>query len=175
MIRIKTARGRGGYVRNCWFKEIKADTIEREAIWINMMYTGGDRLPAQEINSETPVIENLHYENIQCAYSKRNVVQIIGIPEMPVKNVILKELYLTGKSGIEISDAKIIQLDSLVISCEKGPLAIIMYSDSISVLDLEMLKWDETVVPITIKETNNLNMEKVNLYQTQMCSILIPP
>ncbi|MBN1414251.1 MAG: hypothetical protein JW973_04060 [Bacteroidales bacterium] len=36
-----------------------------------------------------------------------------------------------------------------------------MYSDSISVLDLEMLKWDKTVVPITIKETNNLNMEKV--------------
>ena len=109
-IRIKTARGRGGYVRNCWFKYITADTIEREAIRINMMYTGGDRLPKQEVNEGTPVIENIHYENIQCAYSKRHSIQIIGIPESPIRNVSLKNINLKGMQGVEIRDAANIRL-----------------------------------------------------------------
>jgi hypothetical protein len=161
VIRIKTARGRGAYVKNCWFKDISADTIEREAIRINMMYTGGDRLPAQEVNSGTPVIENLHYENIKCDYSKRNVIQIVGIPEMPVRNVTLKNINLKGNSGIEISDAKNITLDSLSISNDKGSFAKISFCDSITINNIEIVSTDEDEIPFIINDVDNSSLENV--------------
>jgi polygalacturonase len=158
-IRIKTARGRGGYVRNCWFKDIVADTIQREAIRINMMYTGGDRLPEQEINDGTPVVENIHYENIQCQYSKRNIIQIIGIPEMPVKNVSLKNLSLAGSLGIDIRDAVQISMDSLSVSNENGSIASVSYSDSIMIKNLNILQTPDNKIPVVFKEVNHSVLE----------------
>jgi polygalacturonase len=154
-IRIKTARGRGGYVRNCWFKDISADSIEREAIRINMMYTGGDRLPAQAVDASTPVVENLHYENIKCDYSKRNVIQIVGIPEMPVKNVTLKNIQLKGRKGIEINDAKNITLDNLIISNEEGSFTSISYCDSITINNIEIVSTDEDTTPFIFTDVSN--------------------
>ena len=138
-IRIKTARGRGGYVKNCWFKNISADSIEREAIRINMMYTGGDRLPALKVTSGTPV--------------------------MPVKNVTLKNINLRGRTGIEISDAKNITLDNLSISDEKGSFTKISFCDSITVNNIEIINTDENKVPFIINDVDNtsLNNVKYNL------------
>ncbi len=161
VIRIKTARGRGGYVKNCWFKDISADTIEQEAIRINMMYTGGDRLPAQGVDAGTPVIENLHYENITCDFAKRNVIQIVGIPEMPVQNVTLKNIALKGRTGIAISDAKNITLDNLSISNEKGAFAKVSFSDSIFINDIEIEGTDKSETPFIIKDVTNLMLEDV--------------
>jgi len=161
VIRIKTARGRGAYVKNCWFKDIKADTIEREAIRINMMYTGGDRLPAQEVNAGTPFIENIHYENIKCGYSKRNVIQIIGLPEMPIKNVTLKNIELSGKTGIDIRDAKNISLDSLSISNETGTFMKIAYSENIAVDNIEIISTDKNKIPFVFKDVEKSSLENV--------------
>jgi polygalacturonase len=161
VIRIKTARGRGGYVKNCWFKDISADTIEREAIRINMMYTGGDRLPAQEVNPGTPVIENLHYENIHCDFAKRNVIQIIGIPEMPVKNVALKNIKIGGNRGIEIRDAKNIILENLFVSNKEGSFANISFSESITMNHIEIVNTDETNIPFVIHAVQNSSIENV--------------
>jgi polygalacturonase len=161
VIRIKTERGRGGYVKNCWFKDISADTIEREAIRINMLYHGGNRVPAQEVNAGTPVIGNLHYENISCDYSKRNVIQIVGIPEMPVNNVTLKNINVSGRMGVEISDAENIRLENLSVSNEKGAFTEISYSDGIVVSNIEILGTDENKVPFVFTDSRNVKLEKV--------------
>ncbi len=136
-LRIKTQRGRGAYVKNCWFKNISADSIEREAIRINMLYHG-DRLPAQEVTEETPYIENIHFENVSCEYSKRNIIQIIGIPEMPVKNVTFKNISVAGKKGMDIRDAKNVSFENLTLSNIEGPLASIIYSDSLMIDGLKI-------------------------------------
>ncbi len=160
-IRIKTGRGRGAYVRNCWFKDIQADSIEREAIRINMMYTGGDRLPAQVVNSGTPVVENLHYENISCDYAKRNVIQIIGIPEMPVSNVTLKNIRVSGNKGIEIRDAKNITMENLAIANNKGSFANISFSENININNIEILNTDENEIPFVMNDVNNTSLKNV--------------
>lgn len=166
-IRIKTARGRGGYVRNCWFKDIVADTIEREAIRINMMYTGGDRLPKQEVNEGTPVIENIHYENIRCQYSKRNIIQIIGIPEMPVRNVFFKNINLEGNLGIEIRDAVHVQLDSLSVANVNGSLASVSFSDSVEINNLTVLKTPGDKIPVVFKEVNNSTLKGLKVTENE--------
>lgn len=161
VIRIKTARGRGAYVRNCWFKDISADTIEREAIRINMMYTGGDRLPDLAVDDGTPVVENIHYENISCEYSKRNVIQIVGIPEMPVNNVTLKNINLGGKTGVEISDAKNITIENLSTSNDEGAALDITYSDQISIMGIEVRQADKSTPPFQLNEVSNIDIGDV--------------
>lgn len=161
VIRIKTARGRGGYVKNCWFKDIKADTIEHEAIRINMMYTGGDRLPAHEVNEGTPVIENIHYENIYCEYAKRNVIQIRGIPEMKVNNISLKNIHIGGNKGIEIIDANNIKLDQISIANKKGPVANVSFSNEVFIDDLTIVATDESKTPILIHSLTNSSIKNV--------------
>ena len=167
VIRIKTARGRGGYVRNCWFKDIKADTIEKEAIRINMMYTGGDRLPKKEIDDGTPVVESIHYENIQCQYSKRNIVQIIGIPEMKVKNITFKNLNLAGNLGIEIRDAEQINIDSISVSNRIGSSVELSYCDSINIQNIEILQAPKDIIPIVLNDVHNSNFEGLKTVKTE--------
>jgi polygalacturonase len=161
VIRIKTDRGRGGYVRNCWFRDISADTIQAEAIRINMLYSGGDRLPSRDITDETPVIENLWYENINCLYSKKNVIQIKGIPEMPVKNVTMKNINIGGALGIDINDAENIELRNLTISNEKGPFTKISYSEGISITKIKIVSTDVNETAFIINSSRNITLNEV--------------
>ncbi len=166
VIRIKTDRGRGAYVRNCWFKDISADTIQREAIRINMLYSGGDRLPEQEVNSGTPVVENIHYENISCEYAKRNIIQIIGLPEMPVNHLYLKDINLGGKHGIEISDAKNITFENLTISNDVGSPASISFSDSIIINNLKITGTAPEKLPVLLNDISHAQLTKFE-YNTE--------
>ncbi len=166
VIRIKTDRGRGAYVRNCWFKDISADTIQREAIRINMLYSGGDRLPEQEVNSGTPVVENIHYENISCEYAKRNIIQIIGLPEMPVNHLFLKDINLGGKHGIEVSDAKNITFENLTISNDVGSPASISFCDSIIINKLKITETSPENMPVLLNDVSHAQLSNFE-YNTE--------
>ncbi|WP_051539028.1 glycosyl hydrolase family 28 protein [Prolixibacter bellariivorans] len=164
VIRIKTDRGRGAYIRNCWFKDISADTIQREAIRINMLYSGGDRLPVQEVNSGTPVVENIHFENIRCAYAKRNIIQIIGLPEMPVNHVSFKNIELGGKLGIDVKDAKNITFDNLTISNKVGSPASISFSDSITIDKLKIAETAPEKLPILLNDVSHVQLTNLEYH-----------
>ena len=164
VIRIKTDRGRGGYIRNCWFKDISADTIQYQAIRINMLYSGGDRLPEQIVSSGTPVVENIHYENIKCKYAKRNVIQIIGLPEMPVNNVSFKDIELEGKLGIEINDAKNITFNNLTISNKVGSPVSISFSDSIMINKLKIAEKATEKLPIQLHDISHVQLTNLEYH-----------
>jgi polygalacturonase len=161
IIRIKTDRGRGGYVRNCWFKDIFADTIEQQAIRINMLYSGNERLPALEVNSTTPVIENIHYENIYCDFAKQNVIQILGIPEMPVNNITFKNIQLKGQKGIEIIDARNISLTNIAVNNTKGPAVSIAFSDSIQIEKFTIEGIHPELIPISVFDTRHFSLKNL--------------
>ena len=160
VIRIKTQRGRGGYVRNCWFKNISADTILQEAIRINMLYSGS-RLPAEDVSEDTPYIENINYENIRCDYSERNVIQIIGIPEMPVRNILFTDIELGGKQGIEITDAKDITFNNISISNTKGPFAEVKFSNNIAFDNVTVVKTDENTTPFVFQDVTDATLTRL--------------
>jgi len=160
MLRIKTERGRGGYVKNCWFEDMSADTIEREAIRINMLYHG-DRLPMELVDAGTPVIKNINFNNIRCSYSKRNIIQIRGIPEMPVSNVTFENIDLSGNKGIEISDAKSIYFNNTSAANQSGSFATISYSDSIFINNISIDGTDENEVPFIYTDVGNSGLQKL--------------
>lgn len=138
IVRVKTARGRGGVIENMWFREISADTIQQEALHINMLYTG-NRLPAEPVTNATPRIRNLHYSNISCSYGKKAAIEILGIPEMPVDNITFDSISIAAAKGIVCNDANNISFSNVSIRPTGGPV--------VSILDGEKIVLDGLVVP----------------------------
>ncbi len=126
IVRVKTARGRGGVIENLWFKDLRADTIEQQAVHLNMLYTGTKlRLPQQAVDETTPRIRNVHIENITCGYGKSNAVEILGLPEMNVEHITFKGLRMSAAKGINLQDVRNIRFENIEITPDKGPLVTI--------------------------------------------------
>lgn len=171
IVRLKTGRGRGAYIRNCWFKDLEADTIEREAIRINMLY-GNTSKEVQEVNEGTPIIENIHIENISCKYAKRENISIIGIPEMPIKNVTMKNIHIGGKTGVHISNAKNITIENLWTSNQKGSAITVDDCDSISINNLNITSTDLSSTPIVLTNVSNSSVTNFNTLPIELIKIV---
>lgn len=173
IVRVKTARGRGGVIENMWFRDISADTIEQEALHINMLYTG-KRLPAGTVTNATPRIRNLHYSNISCSYGKKAAIEILGIPEMPVENITFDSISIAAAKGIVCNDASNIRFTDVSVRPTAGPV--------VSILDGEKITFDGLIIAdgadpvmyvdgpktngIILKNTSTVNAKSVIRFST---------
>lgn len=135
VVRIKTTRGRGGMIENMWFKDLTGDSIQKEAIRINMRYNPQgpliDRLPAQPVTKTTPIIRNIYFENIQIRSGKGYSVELLGLPEMQIENISFKNVFLEASKGINISDVKSVIFQNSEIDSEEGPITQILESNNV--------------------------------------------
>lgn len=107
-IRIKANRDRGADVSNISFKDIDMDGVKTD-ILISEYYPRvlpPDPNPAQPITRLTPFFHDILIENVKAINSGTDGV-IIGLPESPVKGVVLKNVDLSGAKGMTISDAEV--------------------------------------------------------------------
>jgi polygalacturonase len=132
IVRIKTARGRGGIIENMWFSDLIGENIVMEALHINMLYTG-ERLPAQPVVSSTPSIRNIHFENIQCRSGKSYAIEILGLPEMPVKTVTFSNIVATTEKGINIADANDVSIMNSNFTTSTIPAINILESQNVTI------------------------------------------
>ena len=124
IVRIKTARGRGGVVEDLWFRNLVGEDIAREAIHVNMLYTG-ERLPAQPLSNATPTIRNIHYDNITCTSGKSYAIELLGLPERAIEGVYFDEINATAAKGMNFSDVNGVRLSNVSISAPLQPLITI--------------------------------------------------
>lgn len=162
MIRLKAERGRGGYVKNAWYENMRADTIEREAIRLNLLYHG-DRLPEKPVDETTPVFENINIKNITCTFSKRNAIQIVGIPEMPIKDVFIDSVIITANKGIEITDGKNIHISHANINATSTDLAIIEHSTNIKLEGITTDKVPDEHHPFVLNNSKDITLIDFNI------------
>lgn len=114
-IRIKTTRGRGGVVEDIRVDNIIMKDIRREAIVLNMFYQKSDPEPVSE---RTPQFRNIHFSNIT-AHAKQ-ALRIIGVDEMPVKNVTFQDIQFEAETGIEMREADHIAFHNVSINVKQG-------------------------------------------------------
>jgi polygalacturonase len=155
IVRVKTARGRGGTIENMWFRELSADTIEQEALHINMLYTG-KRLPPEPVTNTTPRIRNLHYSKISCSFGKKGAIEILGLPEMPVENVTFDSIFITAAKGVICRDAKNIQLKNVFVRPQSGPLIDILDGEKITIDGLEVPDGADPVLYVDGAKTSEI-------------------
>lgn len=132
VVRLKTARGRGGAVENMWFDNLTGEDILKEALHLNMLYTG-TRLPEQPVSRSTPSIRNIHFKNISIVSGEGYALEILGLPERYVENISIENLNASSVRGINLNDALGVTIRSSKVSAASGPaLKILDCSDIVS-------------------------------------------
>ncbi len=142
-LRFKTARGRGGIVENIFINDIYMKDIPGEAILFDMYYMAKDPIPLEgekrelpkiemkAVDETTPVFKNFYISNVYCNGAEKGIY-LRGLPEMHVKNIVLENMVLQAKKGIDIQEASGITLRNItIISKETTPVIDIVQSDNL--------------------------------------------
>lgn len=107
-IRIKANRDRGNQVYNISFKDITMEDV-KTSILVSEYYP--KVLPEGEVASApvtrlTPFFHDITIENVNSVKSATAGV-IVGLPEAPVKNVVLKNINISAEKGMTIAYANV--------------------------------------------------------------------
>jgi polygalacturonase len=117
-IRIKSARGRGNDIGNFTYRDIKMDGVETP-IEITNYYTGMVKDdPGQPVTEHTPKFHDITIENLTATGAKRAAV-VMGLPESPIKNLVLKNVNISAATGMTVQNAQISE-DRVVITPASG-------------------------------------------------------
>jgi polygalacturonase len=117
-IRIKSARGRGNDIGNFTYRDITMEGVETP-IEITEYYTGMVKDdPGQPMAEHTPRFHDIVIENVTATGAKRAGV-VMGLPESPIKNLVLKNVYIDAQAGMTMQYAQVVA-DGLVITPAAG-------------------------------------------------------
>jgi polygalacturonase len=119
-IRIKANRDRGADVGNITYKDITMDGV-KNPILITEYYPRAGTLaevPAMPVTRLTPMFHDITIENVT-ATNSGNDGSIVGLPESPVLNLTMKNVHLSGKTGLLIAYAKV-TTDDLAVTAATG-------------------------------------------------------
>lgn len=143
-LRFKSARGRGGIVEKIDVSNVCMADIVGNAIDFNMYYGGrapldengelteGERQPLP-VDEETPQFRDIHIENVVCR-GARSAVVLQGLPEMPIRDIFLRNVSITAQSGMTWMDAENIHCENIDIINSHGPVLNLFHTKD-SVID----------------------------------------
>ncbi|HCE42107.1 MAG TPA: endopolygalacturonase [Lentisphaeria bacterium] len=110
-IRFKSRRGRGGIVENVRVQSIVMDDVKTPIV-ANLFYVCGARgearvadLHAYPVDETTPRMERLHFSQITAKRAHHAAVFLYGLPEMPIKDVMLNEIDIQMSPDAKEGDA----------------------------------------------------------------------
>ncbi len=116
-IRLKSMRGRGGFVENVLVENVRLSGLRREAIVLNMFYGSST---AASRSDAPPVFRDIHIRHVTCE-SAGVAVAVRGLPEQPIERVVLEDLHLHAVEGIRCQDAHDLTFRSVNGTVEKEP------------------------------------------------------
>lgn len=143
-LRFKTTRGRGGVVENIFIKDIYMKDIPAEAILFDMYYMAKDpvalagekrelpRVEAKPVDETTPVFRNFHISNVYCSGSEKGIF-VRGVPEMHVQNIVLENMVLQARKGIDVQEATNITFRNIRLeTASTNPVVDVTQSDNLT-------------------------------------------
>jgi polygalacturonase len=124
-LRIKANRDRGNDVSNISFRDITMEDV-KTSILISEYYPKA--LPEGEVKAEpvqrlTPFFHNITIENVKSVNSPWAGV-IIGLPESPVKDVVLKNVDIQAQKGLQIAYADVTASNLKVTAAEGQSITV---------------------------------------------------
>jgi polygalacturonase len=120
-IRIKSARDRGALVEDVIYRDIRMKNVGT-AIYINMYYfdkAGAATRTTKPVTETTPIIRNVTIENVDVSKAK-TAGEITGLPEMPVSDVLMKNVTIDAGKGFTVKDAKNVRMEDVQIHAKEG-------------------------------------------------------
>jgi polygalacturonase len=120
-IRIKANRDRGNDVSNISYKDITMDGVTKASISISEYYPQvmpSGPVAAQPVGPLTPHFHNIRIENVK-GVNAAWAGAIVGLPESHVDDIVLKNVNIQAKKGLQIGYADV-TTDGLIISTTDG-------------------------------------------------------
>jgi polygalacturonase len=118
-VRIKANRDRGADVSNIVFKDLTMTNV-KTAILVSEYYPKvfpEGEVAAAPIGRLTPLFHDITIENVKATGSKTAGV-IVGLPEAPVKNIVLRNVDIQAQTGMRIAYAQVVAEDLKVTAAE---------------------------------------------------------
>ncbi len=124
-IRVKSNRDRGNDISDLSFKDITMDEV-KTSILISEYYPKvmpEGEVPAEPVGRLTPHFHNIRIENLKSTHSDWAGV-IVGLPESPVVDIVLKNISIQARRGMQIGYATV-EIEHGEISSDDGkPLSL---------------------------------------------------
>ena len=122
-IRLKSALGRGGYIKDIHVKNIVMSEIIRDCITISLNYGTKSFLDIADnitkyAKDDIPVIDGITVSEIRCDHSSR-FLHIDGLPLSPVKNVEISHCNATADNENEINNAEKVIFKQVTVNGRK--------------------------------------------------------
>jgi len=137
-IRLKTQRGLGAIVEDLTYENLTMKNV-KVAILITSYYPRIPESPrddpAQPAGPTTPIWRNIRIINVTSVGGKQ-AGRIIGLPEMPIQDIVLDHVNLSAQTGLQIVHAKGIQFVDSHVTAANGPV-LDSYDAEISGLDAQ--------------------------------------
>ena len=162
-LRFKTVRGRGGMVENIYVHNVNMKDIVSEAILFDMYYAAVDpvRLVGEAaikpiiekfpVTEATPQFQNFYFDQIVCN-GARKAVFVRGLPEMPIKNVQLSNLYMSANEGVAIQEAEGVSItSSTIVTNTIGPIVTVSNSSNINIDTIALKKANPSITSLSQK------------------------
>lgn len=166
-LRFKTTRGRGGVVEKIYATNINMKDIPGEAILFDMYYAAQDPVPLAgekreapkvqllPVTEATPVFKDFHISKVVCDGASKAIF-IRGLPEMNISDIYLSDVTIRSEKGIDIQEAKNIQLNNIQLVTDKtAPLISINNGSKIG---LSRIGYKKAEVLIEVNGTNSGNI-----------------
>lgn len=113
-IRLKSMRGRGGYIDGAVFEDIEINNVSDQAVQINMFYEFSTVVPKSAAPSEC---KNIVIKNVHGSGAKTGI-QINGLPEKKLENILLENIDLTAREAMVCKNAGTVTFKNVTLSEE---------------------------------------------------------
>lgn len=127
-VRIKSRRGRGGFVENVRFNNWTMQNVG-QAISVTSYYVmeGEKRTAAQPVSEKTPIFRNIAISHMTIA-GARIAINIEGLPEMPIMGLRISDVIATAKVGMKAFNTEALELHNVQVNAESGPAFLVQDS-----------------------------------------------
>jgi hypothetical protein len=125
---------------------------------------GGEKreLPKVEmkpVDKTTPVFKNFHISNVYCNGAEKGIF-VRGLPEMHVKDIVLENMVLQAKKGIDVQEASGITFKNIkIISEETNPVIDILQSDNLLFDNITYKENPEMIFRVSGERTKNIKIK----------------
>jgi polygalacturonase len=117
-IRLKSPRGRGGLVEYLTYQNLTMNNV-RNSILITSYYPKipfrPDRDRAHKVDNLTPIWRHIRISDVT---STHGIIagEIVGLPEMPIEDIVFTNVRISARQPIEIANARGIKFVNCVLS-----------------------------------------------------------
>jgi polygalacturonase len=129
-IRLKSRRGRGGTAENIRFDNWTMRNVGKGIEVTTYYVMGGETASKEEpVSERTPRFRNIAISNVTITGAKKKVIEIDGLPEMPIAGLRLTDVIASGAQGLTARYTQGLELNAVKVDAVKGPAIIVSPED----------------------------------------------